>query len=342
MKSIERVLTTLSHQEPDRVPMFLLLTMQGAKFHNMTMEEYYQNPKAIAEAQLHFHEKYDNDVLYSFHYASIETQAYGGDIVIRDDRPVNAGDPIIKNFEDIDALKVPDVENNEHLSKVYETIRYLAEAKGGEVLIAGVVMSPYSAPVMQMGMENYMKLRINDPKRFKKLMEINTEFCIRYANEMLKNGANAIVYFDPIGSPTMSTKAEYMETGYPIMKECVEKINGPIAAHFASGIVLPIIDELIDSGIVAVGTSSLEDHVELKKRCKGKLTIVGNLNGIEMNRWSTDETKQKVKDIINTCKEGGGYILSDNHGEIPIQIDDEIVKTISSTVKTYGTYKWKH
>jgi len=31
MTSMERVLTTLSHKEPDRVPLFLLATMHGAK-----------------------------------------------------------------------------------------------------------------------------------------------------------------------------------------------------------------------------------------------------------------------------------------------------------------------
>lgn len=31
MTSLQRVLTTLGHKEPDRVPLFLLLTMHGAK-----------------------------------------------------------------------------------------------------------------------------------------------------------------------------------------------------------------------------------------------------------------------------------------------------------------------
>lgn len=338
MKSIERVLTTLSHKEADRVPMFLLLTMHGAKYKKMSFKEYYDNPKAVAEAQLYFHEKYNNDILYSFYYASIECQAFGGSIVFREDGPTNAGNPFIKSFEDIDKLQVPDVENNEHLGKVYETIRYLAEAKGGEVLIAGVVMSPYSTPVMQMGMENYMRLKIEDPERFKKLMEINTEFCIRYANEMIKNGANAIVYFDPIASPTVSTRKEFEEAALPIMKECIEGINGPLASHYASGIVLPIIDDLIEAGVAAVGTSSKEDHVKIKEKAKGKITIIGNLNGIEMYRWTKEDVKKNVKNIVETCKESGGFILSDNHGEIPFQVSAEIVDEISKQLQKYGKY----
>ncbi|MCU7940961.1 MAG: hypothetical protein KZQ64_08975 [gamma proteobacterium symbiont of Bathyaustriella thionipta] len=32
MTSLQRTLTTLSHKEPDRVPLFLLLSITGAKF----------------------------------------------------------------------------------------------------------------------------------------------------------------------------------------------------------------------------------------------------------------------------------------------------------------------
>jgi len=339
MKSIERVLTALSHKEPDRVPMFLLLCMQGANYHNMSLEEYFKNPKAIAEAQIHFHEKYNNDILNSFSYASIECQAFGGSVVFSDNGPTNAGKPFIKSFEDIDTLEVPDVEGNVFLNRTYETIRLLNEKKGGEVLIAGVVMSPFSVPIMQMGMENYIKLKMNDKPRFHKLMKINTEFCIRYANEMIRQGANAIVYFDPVSSPTISTVPEFLEDGLPIMKECIEKINGPIAVHYASGIVLPILDHIIDTGIVAIGTSSKEDHVILKEKCKDKLTIIGNLNGIEMHRWTKSDVETNVKNIIDICKENGGFIISDNHGEIPFQVSDEIIEEISVQVQKHGRYK---
>lgn len=338
MNNLERVLTTLSHKEADRVPLFLLLSMQGAEYMNMSIEEYYNNPKAVATAQLHFQEKYDNDILNSFYYASIEIQAFGGEVESRSDRPTNAGVPFIKNFKDIDSLKVPDVENDIHLNKVYETIRIMADKKGGEVLIAGVVMSPYSIPIMQLGMENSLKLKMEDKVRYERLMEINTEFCIRYANEMIKNGANAIVYFDPMSSPTMSTKSEFMEYGHPIMKECVQKINGPIAAHYASGTVLPILDEIIESGVVAIGTSSKEDHTKIKEKCKGKVTIIGNLNGIEMLRWDKADIKEKITDIVRTCSVGGGFILSDNHGEIPLQVPQETLEEISKQIKIIGKY----
>jgi uroporphyrinogen decarboxylase len=87
-----------------------------------------------------------------------------------------------------------------------------------------------------------------------------------------------------------------------------------------------------------VGTSSEEDAGILKDVLRGKLTVMGNLNGVEMRRWTIDETKRIVKETIRKAAPGGGFILSDNHGEIPFQVPDEILLTISETVHKYGKY----
>lgn len=49
---MERVMTTLSHKEPDRVPVFHMLTHYGAKELNIPIEEYFSKPEYVAEAQL--------------------------------------------------------------------------------------------------------------------------------------------------------------------------------------------------------------------------------------------------------------------------------------------------
>jgi len=49
MKSLERVLTTLSHREPDRVPLFLLVTMHGAKELGLSIREYFSKAEYVVE-----------------------------------------------------------------------------------------------------------------------------------------------------------------------------------------------------------------------------------------------------------------------------------------------------
>ncbi|MBN2762352.1 MAG: hypothetical protein JXR41_04610, partial [Bacteroidales bacterium] len=133
----------------------------------------------------------------------------------------------------------------------------------------------------------------------------------------------------------------YHKTGYEIARQTLASIKGPTATHFASGFCLPIIDYVAKTGTAAIGISSMEDLSQLKHACKNRLTLLGNLNGIEMRRWSKDQAREKVISVIQAAAAGGGFILSDNHGEIPWQVSDETLHIISDTVMNHGVYPLK-
>ena len=62
------------------------------------------------------------------------------------------------------------------------------------------------------------------------------------------------------------------------------------------------------------------------------------MNGIEMRRWTPEQAKTIVPELLQKGAQGGGFILSDNHGEIPFQVSDEILLAISEAVHTHGVY----
>ena len=100
--------------------------------------------------------------------------------------------------------------------------------------------------------------------------------------------------------------------------------------------------DLAQTGTAIVGVSVLEDLAEIKTACRDKLTVLGNLNGIEMCRWTPAQAQTMVKDALAKAGPGGGFILSDNHGEIPWQVSDDILQTISETVHQWGRYPLKY
>ncbi len=338
MTSLQRVLTTLSHNEPDRVPFFLLVTMHGAKELGLSIKDYFAKAENVVEGQLRLRAKYRYDCIYPFFYAPIDVEAFGGEVLYVDDGPPNSGTPIITKPEQISTLQVPEPEECDCLTKVLRAISGLKEKVGDEVPIIGVVMSPFSLPVMQMGFPKYIELGYEQPKLFNQLMQINEEFCVKWANAQLQAGATAICYYDPVSSPTITQRERYLSTGFELTKRTLARINGPTATHMASGRCLPIIDDLVKTGTAIVGSSVLEDLAEVKKACKGKLTVMGNLNGIAMRRWTTEQTEKIVKEAITKAGAGGGFILSDNHGEIPWQTPEEVLMAISDSVHKWGTY----
>ncbi|MBK1717818.1 methylcobamide--CoM methyltransferase MtbA [Thiocystis violacea] len=338
MTSMQRTLTSLGHQEPDRVPLLLLPVLQGARELGLSIEDYFAKPEQVAEGQLRLREKIGHDCLYTFYYAAIETEAWGGTAIFREDGPPNAGAPVIRRFEDIKHLTPPRVEDSPSLLKVLETTRRLAEQARGEVPIIGVVMSPFSLPVIQLGFEPYLVLMHEHPELFEHLMRLNEEFCVAWANAQVAAGANAICYFDPISSSTIVPRERFLATGFEIARRTLARFEAPAAMHFASGRIAPIVDDLPATGAALLGVSWQDDLSALKGACRGKVSLLGNLNGIAMRHWTPEQAEAEVKAAIAAAGPGGGFLLGDNHGEIPWQVPDAVLMAIAEAVERWGRY----
>lgn len=340
MTSLERVLKAMNQQEADRIPLLLLFSMYGGKELNLSIEDYYSDPQNVVRAQIKLREKYGHDCFYTFYYASIEMEAWGGEVIFSKDGPPNSGKPIITEKIQIDSLKVPDIHSSPCLKKVLETTRELKKYSD-EVPIIGVVMSPFSLPIMQMGFDKYIEMMYEDRQFFDKLMEKNEEFCINWANAQLEAGATVICYFNPVSSTTIVSKKMYKKMGFQVDKKTISRINGPTVTHFASGRCLSIIEEIIETGTYGIGVSTLEDIGVLKGKSRGKLFVFGNLDGIEMCNWDEDKTKQKIEELVEKAGSGGGFAISDNHGEIPWQVSEKTLLNISKYSKKIGLYPSK-
>jgi len=338
MTSLQRVLTTLGHNEPDRVPLFLLVTLHGAKELGLSIGDYFSRAEHVAEGQIRLRAKFGHDCLYSFFYAPVEIEAWGGEVIFRDDGPPNSGTPFIGDPEQILRLKPPEIERTPCLAKVLQATEMMKARVGDDCPIIGVVISPFSLPVMQMGFDRYLDLMEDRPDLFERLMQVNEAFCVAWANAQLRAGATAICYFDPVSSPTIVPPDLYRRTGFAVAKRTLARIQGATATHMASGRSLPILGEIAQTGTAAVGVSGLEDLAEVKAACRGKLTVLGNLNGIEMRRWAAAEAETAVREAIAQAGPGGGFILSDNHGEIPWQVPDEVLLTIAEATRRWGIY----
>ena len=338
MTSLQRVLTTLGHKEPDRVPLFLLLTMHGARELGLSIREYFSKAENVVEGQIRMLRKYRNDCIYSFFYAPVEVEAWGVEVLYMEDGPPNSSAPFIRRPEDIKGLRHPAVKDTECLAKVLKAQNMLKAEVGDTVPIIGVVMSPFSLPVMQMGFDKYIELMYEQPDSFWHLMQVNEEFCVQWANAQLEAGATAICYFDPVSSTTVIPREMYLKTGCQIAKKTIARIKGPTATHMASGRCLPVLNDIAGTGTAVVGVSVLEDLAAIKAVCRGKLTVMGNLNGIEMRRWTPELAESVVKEAIAKAGQGGGFILSDNHGEIPWQVPEEVLLSVSEAVRKWGQY----
>ena len=209
MTSMQRVLAALGHQEPDQVPVFLPVTLHGARELDLSIRDYFSEARYVVEGQLRMRAKFRHDCLYAFFYAALEVEAWGGEVIYREDGPASSGEPFVRRLQHIRRLEAPRVLGTACLAKVLQTIQLLKAQVGSEVPIIGMVTSPFSVPVMQLGFEPYLDLMFEQPDLFEHLMQVNEAFCVDWANAQLAAGATAIWYstrFPPAPSfPARST-----------------------------------------------------------------------------------------------------------------------------------------
>ena len=191
---------------------------------------------------------------------------------------------------------------------------------------------------MQLGFERYLDLMFEQPDLFERLMQVNEAFAVEWANAQLAAGATAIWYFDPVSSSTIIPREKYLQTGFEVARRTLARIKGPTATHFASGRCLPILGDVAQTGTAIVGTAHEEDLAVTKAACQNKLAVLGNLNGVEMRRWSAQQAEAEVKAALSEGGRGGGFILSDDSGEIPWQVPEATLLAISEAAHHWGRY----
>jgi uroporphyrinogen decarboxylase len=338
MTAMQRVLTALSGREPDRVPFFLLPTMHGARQLGMGIREYFSRAENVVEGQLRMRARYGHDCLYPFFHAPLEVEAFGGEVIYVEDGPPNSGAPLVRSPEEILDLTPPRIQDTPCLQKVLTAISGLKHHAGDTVPIIGVAVSPFSLPVMQLGFERYLEIMHEREDLFRHLMRVNEAFCVQWANAQLQAGATAICYFDPVSSPTIIPIEKYEQSGFRVACRTIAAINGPTATHFASGRALGLAELLPETGTAIVGVGMDEDLADLKRAYGRKLSLIGNLNGITMRHWDRAECRRQVHRAIAAAAPGGGFILSDSHGEIPWQVPEQVLQDISEAVQELGRY----
>lgn len=339
---LARFLTSIGHQEPDRVPYVLPVMLHGARHLGLGLKEYFSRPQAVVDAQIALRERFGHDAIIAMLYAAQELQAWGGGVRFFDDGPPNAAGPIVRTLEQIAAMTPPRVADCPVLRDVLWVIEQLKARTRGEVAILGAVVSPFSVPVMQLGFEPYLNVLLERRDLFDRLMAVNEAFAVEWGNAQIAAGAHALAYFDPVSSGTIIPPSLYRETGLPVAKRTIARFKGAAAIGLASGRLLPTLDDLSCTGAAGVTVSVLDDLAEAKARTRGRLALLGNLNGIEMRRWSMAETDAKVKDAIKAAGPGGGFVLTDQHGELPWQVNENTLDAVAAAIHRWGRYplKW--
>ncbi|MBT0665924.1 uroporphyrinogen decarboxylase family protein [Geobacter pelophilus] len=339
MTGMERLNAAIKGTPADRIPVFCNLLDQGAKELGLSIEEYYSRGEYVAEAQLKMREKYGYDNLWSLFYVGKEAELLGcGKIIFAKDGPPNVGEMIIKKYDDIAKLQVPDdITSHPAFAEELECLRILKAEAGGRYPICAYLTASMTLPAMLMGMEKWLQMLMMGPSELRdELLAKCSDFFQKQIAAYRAAGADVLVYSNPFGSTDFIPRKFFNELSLPWM----ERDLGPggtagIVYYCGSSRFNDVIEAVINRlGIGAFYLSPMDDIAEGKRLIAGRGLTCGVINDIMLLEWSKDEIRTEVKRMIDAGKTGGKFLFGTL--VMPYAIPEANIRAMLEAAYEYG------
>lgn len=343
MTGMERLNAAINGTLADRVPVFCNLLDQGAKELGLSLEDYYSSGEHVAEAQLRMRAKYGYDCLWSLFYVGKEAELLGcRRMIFATDGPPNVGEMIIRSYDDIPKLQVPDdIASHPAFAEELKCLRILKAESGVRYPICAYLTASMTMPAMLMGMEKWLQMLMLGPHDLRdELLAKCSDFFQKQIAAYRAAGADVLVYSNPFGSTDFIPRTFFDELSLPWMERDL-KPGGTsgVVYYCGSARFNTVIDAVIRRlGLGAFYLSPLDDIAEGKRLVAGRGLTCGVINDIMLLEWSKEQIRAEVKRMMAAGKPGGKFLFGTL--VMPYAIPEENIRTMLEAAYEFGRFDY--
>ena len=374
MNAHERVIKTLNHEEPDRVPLFCQAIMPG--FERNLIEYWGKDFKHDEKYVLYFSDynvkrKLGFDLCWGFGVVPMKFPRK----VLKDNPLPQLEDP--EKFVDLDGkifLRNPEFnmpwyyenyitteEMADHFYNTYFAIEWeensafipklnkTLETFPLDELVPCAHINHILEPIWQgLGLALFTKLLRKKKDKLKNYIDLRTKIAVAGSKLLAETDLDIFFLCDDTAfkNRTMISPKDHKELIIPAYKKILHEINkaGKYAVFHSDGYTEPYFNGLIEAGFK--GVESLEPMAGmnlkyLKETYGDDLCLIGNIDVSKLLPFgTTDEVTESVKKCIKDAGQGGGYMLSPCT-DITNACKIENILTMISATKKYGAYPLK-
>ncbi len=339
MTGKERIAAALRGDKPDKIPIMLHNFMLAAKEANVSMEEYRNDPRRIAQVFIQAVERYKYDGIL----IDIDTVTLAGACGVPVDYPKN--DPArshrgnLEQYADLDTLKLPDLSAYKYTSIWLEATRLLKNHFGEEIYIRGNCdQSPFSLASMIRGTQNWMMdFYMEDESLIFQLLDYCKEVTCQFVELMCQTGADMVSNGDSPAGPDMIPPDMYVKYALPSQKKVVEVAHRnklPYVLHIC-GNTESILPYMIESGADGLELDYKTDVNKAFDLMHDRCTFIGNIDpsGV-LAMGSVREVEDATKALLKIYARTNRFIA--NAGcAIPPTAPEENLKAFIATVRNF-------
>ncbi len=342
MNHFERVAAALSHTEPDRVPVYPILSGITRKLVGATYPEWSTNAEVCAEALLKAAAEFDLDCIVTLVDLSVECAAWGQPLIFPENEAAHPDYTrcIIEDIEDYAKIQKADYRACDRMTMHLDVCRRLVAAKGGELPIVAFVFGPLGTLSMLRGQQDmYMDL-YDDPEAVADAARAVCDTLKDYVSAILDTGVDAVMFDTLFSSGSIMSKQMWLEMEGPLVRELAELVHsrGKLVMIHNCGerIYFDAQIEMMHPDAISFlyPPDDCKDFAECKAKYGGKVTLIGCVAPILAVVGDDEEWEAACREQIDLLSRDGGFILATGC-EYPAGASFDRARSMVEIAKTY-------
>lgn len=324
-----------------RIPVFCNLFDHGARELGMSSREYFSRGEHVADGQLRMRERYGHDNVWSLFYVGKEAELLGcTDILFDDNGAPNVADFVIKNYDDIARLEIPDdLTAHPAWAETATCLKILRESVGDTHPICAYLTASSTLPALLMGMDKWMELLLSGPADIRdELLRKCSLFFQKEVAAYRAGGANVLIYSTPFGSTSFVGAKRFREFSMPWMASDLAPGGIDNIVYYCgmapfNNVIEDVLREL-HIGVYYI--SPMADLAEAKAIIGQRALTCGVIDDIKMINWSEAETRAEVKRMCEIGKPGGHFLFG--NGVMPLAVPEANIRAMVDAAMEFGRF----
>lgn len=343
LTAIERLITTLRHREPDRVPCSPLVISGARRLTGVTMAEFATNPRTAADAISAAFELIGGEVVIPMIDLSVEAADFGQKIVypVESTAYPDYGDPLITDHTGYRKLKRIELREASRMQSVLEICRLLVHRIGWRGVVSGFCFGPLGVLCMMRGAENLFRDCILYGKEVKAALDTITGVLMEYVEALCGTGVLAVTLDTLFASSNGLSRELWEATEGPFVRELAQAVHRRgclVGVHnCGDGIYFDSQIRFMEPEIISYAhlPADCRDNRELKRRYGNQVVLMGSVDTALLARGTPHEVMEQCRVLMDDLADGGGFILAPGC-EYPPDIPLENAWSLVSAARMYG------
>ena len=270
---------------------------------NSTITEAAKDPKLLYKAAEYGANTLGVDTLFLFVDMSLEAEACGCQVHFDDYHLPSIISHPVKTIDDLSQLKVPDPERDGRLPVFLEAMRMMRN--NFTMIKLAVVSGPFTLALSLAGTEIYL-----DTKRNKEKVNAILDYCekviIRYAQAMIKAGADMLIIAEPAGSQLSVPAYEAFSLAHT--KKIISALNRICVLHIC-GKAGHLVPAMCRSGADGFSLDDV-DMAQVIQQVPDNMVVIGNINTLKFSKSPPEIIKEDTLKLLDLMKARREFIAA--------------------------------